>query len=223
MKKGCLISLIIIVGASVGIVIVSMIFSMVILKSSDKGNSNKQTAVNKELNDSISKARLKEVDLELSRLKKFFNEKYDDIDNITWYRHANQPKYSSSKAFYLYIGKRDNEIWERLVIRYYGDDWLFVRSVTVKADELVINLNNYRFERDNNSSVWEWVDVPVTNNELGLILAVSGANKTKIRFVGDKYYSDWTLSNREIKALKDTHRYFELLREKFTIEKQLNI
>ena len=31
------------------------------------------------------------------------------------------------------------------------------------------------------------------------------------------------MSNREIKALKDTHRYFELLREKFTIEKQLNI
>lgn len=224
MKKGCLISIIVVAGAGVGIIVITIIFSAIFVNiaSTDKNNNNK-TAPNKELNDSLLKVRLKDIDIELPKLKRLFTEKYDDIDNVTWYRHVNQPKYSGSKAFYLYIGKRDNEIWERLVIRYYGDDWLFVRNVIVKSDELIINLNNYSFERDNNSSVWEWVDVPVTNNELGLILAVTGASKTKIRFVGDRYHSDWTLTNREVKAMKDTHRYFELLKEKITIKKQLNI
>lgn len=173
------------------------------------------------LADSITKARISDIDKELNNMKSIFNIRYDDMEETTWITHKNQPKYTNTKGFYTYIGIKNGVPWERLVIRYYGDDWLFIQNIKIKSDDNTYNLYPANLERDNNSSVWEWIDISPSNSDLIMLERVIGSKETKVRFEGKKYYKDWVLTNKEIKGLSDTQKYFNLLTEKSILEKQL--
>ena len=117
----------------------------------------------------------------------------DEIEGITWMSHKNAP--SMGKYASLYFGTRNGSasIYPvRLRVQYYGDDWLFVRSLTVKADEKTYELSGLDFKRDNSSgSIWEWIDIPVEDHKM--LNHWISAKKVTIRFHGDKYQSDFVL------------------------------
>ena len=117
----------------------------------------------------------------------------DEIEGITWMSHKNAPvlgKYAS-----LYFGTRNGSASMypvRLRVQYYDKDWLFVRSLTIKADEKNYELNRLNFKRDHSSgSIWEWIDIPVEDHTM--VSHLISAKKVTIRFHGDKYYSDFVL------------------------------
>lgn len=130
----------------------------------------------------------------------------DEIKEITWFSHRNTPilaKYVSA-----YFGSKNGEVGYyplRLKLQYYGNDWLFVHSITVKADDKVYDLGELEFKRENSSgSVWEWIDVPVTDYEM--LKHWMTAKRVVVRFNGDKYYDDFTLPKAQQAQLREVYQ-----------------
>lgn len=193
--------------------------------SNPKEKKTEQTEIVSEFEkikkDSTSREELKNVEADIKKLQPLFTTKYDEFKKITWVEHKNIPKYTNSWGFYTYIGINDDgSIFERLVIRYYGDNWLFVKEILIKADDFTFQITG-KMDRDNDSKVWEWMDVEPDDTQLAMIAAVISAKTTKVRFEGDKYYKDRTLTQNEIKGLKDTQEYYSLLIRKSKLDKEL--
>jgi hypothetical protein len=170
-------------------------------------------------NDSVNVKIIKSYKSEIEIISKSLTTKYDDFEDITWYSHKNEPKYSNTKACYLYIGSKNNNFWGRLVVRYSGEDWIFVKRIIVKCDEIRLNLNSTEVKRDNSSGdVWEWIDIPFGKNEEDIILCIINSKETKIRFEGDKYSKDYTLSNKEKNALIDMYKFLDFNNEIVLLE-----
>lgn len=173
-------------------------------------------------NDSLLTLKLETVNSEIKKIKPLFREKYDEFNKITWIEHNNVPRFINSRGFYTYIGLDENgDPTLRLVIRYYGEDWLFISKILVKPDDALFEIYPDKMERDNDSDVWEWMDIVPNDDNLAMLVSVISSKNTKVRFEGKQYYKDWTLTPREIKGLGDTQKYYSLLREKKVIEKQL--
>jgi hypothetical protein len=167
--------------------------------------------------DSVCAVVKKQITTEMKK----FKVKYDDISKITWIYSKSKPYYANTMAFYTYIGLHDDgEYFKRLVIRYHGDDWLFVNSIIIKTAEQTHTINTYDIERDNNSDVWEWINLSVGNLEDVIIQQILIGKTAKIRFVGDKYYKDWTLTSKEIKGLQEIEDYYSLLNGYSLIQKR---
>jgi hypothetical protein len=200
-KKGCLIIL----------AVFGLIFFLLLLIGifADSGNERPESPIKDEAavdsamikyNDSLRVEIKKSIDLEIKK----FNTRYDDIEKITWIYSKTKPYYSNTMAFYTYIGLDDNgKSWKRLLIRYHGNDWLFINSIIIKADNQTYTISASDSKRDNNADVWEWIDVPVGNIEDVIIGSVVLSQSVKIRFVGRQYSKDWMLTKKEIKGLKE--------------------
>lgn len=135
----------------------------------------------------------------------------DEIKDITWVSHRNAPildKYVS-----VYFGSSKGSVASyplRLKLQYYSDDWLFVRSVTVKADDKVYELGKLDFERDHSSgSVWEWIDMPVKDHEM--LNHWMTAKRVVVRFNGDQYYDDFTLPQSQQKQLREVYQAWKAM------------
>ena len=64
------------------------------------------------------------------------SEKYDEVEEITWYTDQTTSKFTNSNSFHLYFGqKKDEKPLLRFVIRYTGKDWLFIDNYTFKVDD----------------------------------------------------------------------------------------
>jgi hypothetical protein len=159
-------------------------------------------------NDSLKLAIKQQIDIG----KKKFNTQYDDIEGITWIYSKSKPYYSNTMGFYTYLGVKDNGYaWKRLVIRYHGNDWLFLQKITIKADNQTFTLDASNAKRDNNADVWEWIDISVAYTEDIIIDQIIRSKQIKVRFVGNQYHRDWNLSQKEIRGLKEIEEYYQLL------------
>lgn len=173
-------------------------------------------------NDSLLTLKLETVNSEIKKIKPLFRDKHDEFNKITWIEHNTVPRFINSRGFYTYIGLDENEDPTlRLVIRYYGDDWLFISKILVKPDDALFEIYPEKMERDNDSDVWEWMDIVPNDTNIAMLVSIISSKNTKVRFEGKQYYKDWTLTQKEIKGLNDTQKYYSLLREKKIIEKQL--
>lgn len=132
--------------------------------------------------------------------------KTDEINNITWMTHKKEPVIGNYAR--LYFGTKDGDSRSfpvRLVFQYYGSDWIFSKSITIKADDIVYEEKNLDFKRDNGyGSVWEWTDEPVENHEM--LNNIMNAKKVIIRFNGEKYYHDFILSKEQQALMKDVYK-----------------
>ena len=129
--------------------------------------------------------------------------KTDEFKGITWITHKSEPVLGEKMA--LYFGTKENSAAGmplRLKFQYYSESWLFVQSVTVKADDKIFNLGSADFQRDHSGgSIWEWSDEPVRNFDM--LDAVLAANKVTIRFDGQQYYDDFVLPQAQKKAMEE--------------------
>lgn len=134
------------------------------------------------------------------------SKKFDAFQDITWYQSPSSTKYRNANAFYLYFGVSNGLPANlRLVIQYYADDWLFIDSAKVNVDGVIYSVGNYidnnKWERDNDSDIWEWIDEPLTDRSL--IEAIINSKSSVIRFEGSQYYDTRTISSSQKRALRD--------------------
>ena len=135
----------------------------------------------------------------------------DEIKGITWVSHRNAPVLDNFVSFYFGSSKGNAANYPlRLKLQYCGDDWLFVRSVTVKADDNVYELGKLDFERDNSSgSVWDWVDMPVEGHEM--LIHWMNKKRVVVRFNGDKYYHDFVLPPEQQAQLREVYQAWRIM------------
>jgi len=149
--------------------------------------------------------KIAEARLALERATRNMKKNTDDIKGITWVSHRNAPVLGKYVSVYFGTNNGSAENYPlRLKVQYHSDNWLFVRSITVKADDKVYELGVMDFERDNSSgSVWEWIDVPVKDHDM--LSRWMTAKRVVIRFNGDKYYDDFVLPERQQLQLREVY------------------
>lgn len=140
----------------------------------------------------------------------------DDVEGITWYWDRQSSYYvNSSSRVALYIGQRDGgSPFLRFTVRYKADDWLFIESYVFNVDGINYRLNpGYsEVERDNGSSgIWEWIDMPAAGPALRIAQAIADSRKTVIRYRGQQYYRDRTVTQTEKVGLRKVLDAYEAL------------
>lgn len=149
--------------------------------------------------------RKEEASQALEKATKNLEKKVDEIEGITWMSHQGAPILGKYAA--LYFGTKNGKSSGfpiRFRVQYYDDSWLFVRSLTIKADDKTFQISGIDFKRDNSSgSIWEWMDIPITDYQM--LQSVMNAKQVVIRFHGDTYYSDFTVPSGQKNMMKDVY------------------
>jgi hypothetical protein len=142
-----------------------------------------------------------------------FKKKVDDFNGITWFTHKNTPRYADSRTYIqLYIGQKSSDnAFLRLEINYTSDDWLFIRSAVANIDGEFVTIPTSEWRRDNDSEIWEWMDVMAHGQYLDIAKRISNSKKTVIRFQGQDYYDDYTVKPEDKEAIRDTLLAFDVL------------
>jgi hypothetical protein len=130
----------------------------------------------------------------------------DQVKNIVFVSDKSSPtKWSNS--FYLYIGTSSgSKPWLRLHASYSGSEWIFWSKLIFNVDDNIYTSKYSSFEvkRDNSGSrVYEWLDVEVPDSQLPRLRAIAESQSTVIRFEGDSYINDMSLSSSQKKALSN--------------------
>jgi outer membrane murein-binding lipoprotein Lpp len=135
----------------------------------------------------------------------------DEMKGITWVSHRSAPVLANYLS--VYFGTKQDSAANypiRLKIQYYSSDWLFVRGVTIKADDKLYEMGKLDFERDHSSgSVWEWVDMPL--KDYAMLEHLMNAKRVVIRFDGDKYYNDFTLPAQQQMQLREVYQAWKVM------------
>jgi hypothetical protein len=148
---------------------------------------------------------------------------HDAMRDITWYKNSTSPKYGNTNTFYLYFGITDDQVLTplRLKITYASDSWLFVKSVWGKADGKKIEIPQISapisgWERDNGSgNIWEWSDAPIEDaHDIAFFRQLALSKAVTLRFEGQQYYSDRTLSGAQLQAVRDMISAYEVVTAK---------
>lgn len=149
-------------------------------------------------------------------LKSLFTEKKDEFTQTVWVQPKARPQYRNQNAVYAYFEKSDNSVNNfRMVVQYAGEEWLFVRSVKFNVDGKTYDYYATKWDRDNDTSVWEWSDEQVSKTDLPLLTAIANGKVVKYRLVGDKYHEDKTLSEKYKTSIKNTLNYYSAQGGKF--------
>ena len=128
----------------------------------------------------------------------------DAFNGITWYKHPSYPKYTDTRNFIQpYIGKDGNFAWLRIRMNYTSRRWLFIESAKANIDGSIVDMNYGEFLRDNDSEIWEWIDVVVTPQIRETLERIAGSKSTIIRFDGQQYYDDFTVTEKDKQAIRD--------------------
>lgn len=139
---------------------------------------------------------------------------HDDISGTTWYMNQYFTHYNNSNHISLYIGKKGaNNPYLRLKMSYYGESWIFFKQAYLSYDGNTIEIPFDEFrekETENNTKVWEWIDVAVSPELLNFLKKAVDGKTIKMRLSG-KYTKDHTLTQTEIKALKDVLLGYDVL------------
>lgn len=150
---------------------------------------------------------------EAERLHQTLICKKDEFEGITWYSPPGRGWSQNKNAIYLYIGSKGSELWLRLNIRYFGDDWLFIHHYRIKVDhaEPTTLRPSQPIDHDNHSgSVWETLDEPAISHA-HVLNSIIASQTTCIRMVGKEGTTDFELSPKHIQQMRDVLLVFRLL------------
>ena len=144
----------------------------------------------------------------------------DFVRNMAFYYHNQWPRgnkywYADERCFPLpYLGKQNDNVWLRFVCNYTEDDWVFFESIIFACDDqrFYKTFSYYDIVRDNDSGeVWEYIDMEVTAYEIKILEAIANSEKTIIRFQGDDYSHDFTVTAKDKEAIRFTLDLYYLL------------
>lgn len=123
--------------------------------------------------------------------------------------NANKSVWQNQAMLYVVVDSKKQ--WLRMKIQYTGDDWLFVSSYKIAADDYRWQSEKMHFERDHSNRVWEWVDKAPSIQDLKNLKALSKAKNPVIRFQGRQYFSDFQLEPIQQEAIIDVMELFDLM------------
>lgn len=141
----------------------------------------------------------------LSRLKK----STDEVEGTTWYKPSCYPRYSNSRSFVLpYIGEKGGSYWLRCKVDYTANDWVFFDRIIINVDGVkrdTITFEYFDVTRDTvvGGKLWETADFAPTDSQIKLLSDIADSKKTIIRFQGNDYYYDMTVSKDDKQGIKD--------------------
>lgn len=145
----------------------------------------------------------------------------DAVRGISFYYPQAFPYYTDYwgadvRCFALpYLGRSGEDVWLRLVCDYTADDWIFFKQITFAVDDerYYKTFNYFDVVRDNAyGDVWEYVDIEVGNSEEELLWAIANSTQTIVRFEGDDYYYDFTVSANDKQAIRDMLTVYDALK-----------
>ena len=127
----------------------------------------------------------------------------DQVDKITWYSDKSTPSYNNVNATYLYLGDDASGPGMRFKIQYAAHNWLFIQSAIIVIDGEKRGSLGGEWKRDHDTRIWEWIDVPVSRDNIKLVRDMANAKKVLIRFEGRQYQKDREVSATELKAMRN--------------------
>jgi len=148
----------------------------------------------------------------VAEILKGYRVETDKFNNLSFYTHASSPRFTNSRStVYLYIAVNKDTAWLRMKTTYASDDWLFVDEVQAFADGETSQLTSGDFERDNTSTIWEWMDEKPSDSQIATLQKLAGAKDATLRYVGNTYRDDITLGGADKKAILDVLETFAKL------------
>lgn len=150
----------------------------------------------------------------VKRLKK----KHDDVSGVTWYENPYFNHYTNSNHTSIYMGQSEKGVWLRLLMSYHGDDWIFFKNAYLSYDgnTMEIPFDDYRDKKtENSTSVWEWIDVTLTGNQIDFLKKFVKGKSLKMRLSG-KYAKTKSISLTERKAIRDVLLGYEVLKNEIS-------
>ncbi len=130
--------------------------------------------------------------------------KHDNIEGITWYSPDAADGYET--AVYVYLGKNEKgKPWLRWMIRYYGDDWLFIRKYRIRVDDEDAKtlLPTKQIKHDNSrGSVWEIFDEPASEHA-NLLNQILASKTTYLRMEGTDRVKDIELRSDDLQQMRN--------------------
>ena len=101
----------------------------------------------------------------------------------------------------------------RTYLKYQAKNWLFVESFTIASDDLRWRSPRYKFSRDHSGGkIWEWIDVVPEGEFYRSLDALSDSEIGVIRFYGENYKYDWTISKISKRNLKNIFELYRLMK-----------
>lgn len=173
------------------------------------------SAINKEIEKEDKERIIAEKKATAQALKNMYAKK-DNIKGVTWYRDRSSPRYVNYNGFFLYFGVDDpinnipSEPYLRFKVQYNADDWLFIQSYTVKADDKIFE-RSPPFERDSDTDIWEWSDISPSRDDIEMIECVISSKRAVIRFEGNQYHKDINITPGQKQALKNVLAAYKAL------------
>jgi len=146
----------------------------------------------------------------------------DVVRNLKFYYPKAFPRYdeywgADVRCFVLpYMGMQGDSVWLRLVCDYTADDWVFFEKITFAVDDQRFYkfFSYFDVTRDNGGGdVWEYVDIEVNDAELELLRAIANSQTTIVRFEGDDYSHDFTVSDKDKEAILQMLTVYDALRK----------
>lgn len=150
-----------------------------------------------------------------------FNVHEDKVEGITWYFPKNMPQYINDRCYVTaMVAVRDGTAWMCNRFNYTGDNWVFYNKVILSADgeKLEKDIGSFATTRDNGGGdVWEYYDEPLQINggmdqdEIQFMAKIAYANEAIIRFQGDDYSHDYTVSSTDKQMIRDAIELYRAL------------
>jgi len=156
----------------------------------------------------------KEKQAKLKALKKLVKRK-DDVSGITWYKQPYFTHYTNTNLTSIYMGDNGSSRWLRLMMSYEGDSWIFFDRAFLSYDgntkEIIFNEYNDK-STDNDSDVWEWIDLTVNKDVESFLREFAKSKNAKMRLSG-KYTKTRKLKWRERQGIIDVLNGYDALNE----------
>jgi hypothetical protein len=128
----------------------------------------------------------------------------DDVKGYKWYEDKSSYNYYWRNEFYIYTSGGSNPTLF-LNIRYYDEDWLFIKSYFFNVDGETFSFTpSYgEIQTDSDSTVTEWYNEVATPENIELVQKIANSKKTVMRLEGTKYYKDVTITKAQKTAIKN--------------------
>ena len=145
----------------------------------------------------------------LRRMKK----RTDEFNGNVFCEHPNTPRYVDTRSYIaVYIGQNEGRVWLRMRLNYTSDSWLFVENAAFNIDGETIRLPYTDWKRDNDSEIWEWIDVPIDADLRATLEKISVSKSTIVRFNGQQYYDNVTIRETDKQVIRDMFLVEEILK-----------
>lgn len=163
---------------------------------------------------------------EYKKLEKQLKLKTDEFETNSFYQDPSSPKFINMNAFYIYYSKlSDDSDNARLLIKtqYYGDEWLFIESVSYSIDGEVYSGDGdfEEWESDNDEMIYEWSTGfdPAYN----ILVKILKSKSTKIRYNGRQFYDDRYITSAQKSAIYRVLKVYYGLYVKDKVGYKLNV